>query len=293
MPLQAPRDARRRGYRLALTDAQRTRFLRACGARATETQLRRREVEGVADRPTRRTKTEPLLCELHAHTTWSDGALSLRELVDLHGRLGFDVLSVTDHTLRNDDLPGSRRGIRRENHAAYLEQIEAEADRARSRYGLLVVPGLELTYNDPNPLLAAHALAIGLRKFVDVDEGLETAMRSAREAGAAIVAAHPFRTERDRLSARNTLRFAHDRGALADLVDRYELLNRGDLFAWVAEAGLPAVAGGDVHRPEHLGGWKTLIPSAKNEEAVVAYLRSERPVDLARLETGTVARLAA
>ena len=41
----------------------------------------------------------PLLCELHAHTTWSDGLLSVAELVDLYGRSGFDVLCVTDHAL--------------------------------------------------------------------------------------------------------------------------------------------------------------------------------------------------
>ena len=29
--------------------------------------------------------------------------LSLRELVDLYGRAGFDVLCVTDHALRSDD----------------------------------------------------------------------------------------------------------------------------------------------------------------------------------------------
>ena len=49
------------------------------------------------------TKQNPLLCELHAHTTWSDGALSLRELCDLYGRRGFDVLVVTDHTTRDEN----------------------------------------------------------------------------------------------------------------------------------------------------------------------------------------------
>jgi hypothetical protein len=38
-----------------------------------------------------RTKLEPLLCELHAHTTWSDGVLTTRELVDLYGRSGFEL----------------------------------------------------------------------------------------------------------------------------------------------------------------------------------------------------------
>ena len=40
-----------------------------------------------------------LLCEFHAHTTWSDGVLSLPELVDLYGNAGFDVLCVTDHVV--------------------------------------------------------------------------------------------------------------------------------------------------------------------------------------------------
>jgi histidinol phosphatase-like PHP family hydrolase len=34
-----------------------------------------------------------LLCELHAHTTWSDGYLTLRDSVDMYGEAGFDVLS--------------------------------------------------------------------------------------------------------------------------------------------------------------------------------------------------------
>jgi len=45
----------------------------------------------------------PLLSELHAHTTWSDGELSLGAVVDLYGTAGFDVLCVTDHVLRGDD----------------------------------------------------------------------------------------------------------------------------------------------------------------------------------------------
>jgi len=50
-----------------------------------------------------KSKRNPLLCELHAHTTWSDGELALPELVDLYGRNGFDVLCVTDHVVRGDD----------------------------------------------------------------------------------------------------------------------------------------------------------------------------------------------
>ena len=51
------------------------------------------------------------------------------------------------------------------NHAAYVTAIEIEAARARVQYDMLVLPGLELTYNDPDPLVAAHAVAVGLEIF--------------------------------------------------------------------------------------------------------------------------------
>jgi len=57
--------------------------------------------------PMRRT-LGPLLCELHAHTRWSDGELTVRELVDLHGRGGFDVprSSLRTRALMNQSSSG-------------------------------------------------------------------------------------------------------------------------------------------------------------------------------------------
>ncbi len=238
-----------------------------------------------------RTRPAPLLCELHAHSTWSDGSLSLRELVDLYGGLGFDALCVTDHSVREDDpwLPEAERlprAVHAENYDDYLAEVVREAARARKRYDLLLLPGLELTWNDLDPLRAAHALALGLRTFVSVDAGLEAALAEARAAGAATVAAHPFADDADRSPARTTRRFSHDRERLEPLVDRYELFNRTRLFAWVGDARLPFVACGDFHRIEHLDGWKTLVPCAKDEEALIGYLRSPLPVYLTRLDSG-------
>ena len=233
----------------------------------------------------------PLLCELHAHTTWSDGVLTLTELVDLHGRCGFDVLCVTDHVVRSDDPWRFRDDIHfssvdESTWAAYLEDIEHEAARAWRTYGMLVLPGLELTYNADEPELAAHALAIGLRQFVSIDEGIDRAMRTAAEAGAALVAAHPNSSEPATSAGRLTRRFARD-AELRGLAHRFELFNRTQLFGWVADAGLPAVASGDFHQPRHLAGWKTLLPSLHDAAAVVAHLRSKRSVYLTRLELDT------
>jgi predicted metal-dependent phosphoesterase TrpH len=232
------------------------------------------------------TKPTPLLCELHAHTTWSDGDLTVRALCDLYGTRGFDVLAVTDHA------PRDRSGVQADNHAAYLAEIEAEAERARCLYDLLVVPGLELTYDDPDPLEAAHAVAVGLRAYVRLDDGLENVLAQARGRGAALVAAHPYPPEQLAVSARATGAFGARR-ELAALVDRFELFNRHTLFGWVAAAGLPGVATGDFHRAEHLATWKTLLPCAKDEVSVVQYLRSSRPAYLVRLDDAPPQRIAA
>jgi hypothetical protein len=235
-------------------------------------------------------KTRPLLCELHAHTTWSDGLLGVRELCDLYGRNGFDVLAVTDHVIRTEDpfALGGQRFVHASNFDAYLDELADEAARARERYDLLVVPGLELTFNAYDPRRAGHAVALGLREFVHVDGGLEHALERARAAGAALVAAHPALP--DRLDTRRTCLFASE-PSTRRLVDRFELFNRHTLYGWVAEAGLPGIATGDFHRPEHLATWKTLLPCAKDERAVIDHLRSRAPAFLAPL--GTQERAAA
>ena len=223
-------------------------------------------------------RPEPLLCELHAHTTWSDGELSLPALVDLYGRAGFDVLCVTDHA----GADGSH--LDEATYPRYLGAIAVEANRARAIYDMLLVPGLELTYDDPDPLRAAHVLAVGLETFVPLEDGLEQGLAFARDAGAALIAAHPYSRETYRDSQRQTARFAADWEALAPLVDRIELFNRNELFGWVSGAGAPVVATGDFHAPEHLATWKTLLPCAPSERAVVEYLRSSLPAYLTRLE---------
>jgi 3',5'-nucleoside bisphosphate phosphatase len=220
----------------------------------------------------------PLLCELHSHTSWSDGDLTVAELVDLHGRSGFDVLCVTDHVVRSDDPWREREGslfssVDEHSWSAYLAEVEREAARSWSTYGMLVIPGLELAFNDDDAANAAHAVAVGLRNFVSVDGGIAEAMKTAAEAGAAIIAAHPYNGEPAPSSSRVTQRFARDED-LCRLAHRFELFNRTQLFGWVADAGLSAVAAGDVHRPEHVFGWKTLLPSRHDESAVVDYLIS-------------------
>ncbi len=236
-----------------------------------------------------RTKIGPLLCELHAHTSWSDGDLAPADVVDLHGLLGFDVLCITDHVIRNDDPwrdedGAPARSVERTSWGAYAAEIERQAARAKSAYGMLVLPGVELTFNHIEPAEAAHAVAIGVTEHIGLENGIAKAIGRARSSGAAIIAAHPSDgSAPGPTGLRRTERFARD-PSLRALAHRFELFNRSQLFGWVADAGLLAAACGDFHRPEHLVGWRTLIPCDRDRASVVSYLRSERPVYLARFE---------
>jgi len=218
-----------------------------------------------------------LLCELHAHTTWSDGHLTLSELIDLYGANRFDVLCVTDHCVRLDDpMPTA---VDRWTWPAYAAAIRAETVRARDEYDLVLIPGLELTDNCDDPELSTHALALGLDEHVAVDGGIVEALEAANDLRAAVVAAHPYSPD-DLTSLRATRRIAHEPDVFRPLVHRYELFNRDEVFAWVAAACLPPIASGDVHTAKHLSSWKTLLPCEKDARTVVDYLRSRGRVCL-------------
>ena len=103
-----------------------------------------------------------LLCDFHVHTRWSDGELTVREVVDLYGETGkFDVIAITDHILMKKDLlarpAGSRRsagvlsGCAKRTFDDYLADIRTEASRALRKYGMLVIPGAEVTQNASVP----------------------------------------------------------------------------------------------------------------------------------------------
>jgi hypothetical protein len=176
-----------------------------------------------------RGKIEPLLCELHAHTTWSDGELSLPQLVDLYGRSGFDVLGITDHCIRTDDPWRDTDAAPAHVHAGNL----APSRRSRGGGGTTrrlrpaVVPGLELTYNDLDPY-PPRTVALGCRAFVTVDR--ESTLRWRARARAALIAAHPFRTKRS--TSPDGQRCASPGLARpAPLADRREHC-RYDLFGW-------------------------------------------------------------
>jgi 3',5'-nucleoside bisphosphate phosphatase len=230
-----------------------------------------------------------LLCDFHVHTQWSDGRLSLREVIDLYGRTGkFDVIAITDHILMKNDVLaqvgrvvtlGRRRfGIREKDFAAYLENIDCESKRALKQYGLLVIAGAEITQNRLDGRKNSHIIALNLKNYISADLKAEEILREIRKQDALSIACHPHHRTTRRVEI-STCYLWDNREKLSPLVDVWEAANRDDLFSVTSLKHYPYVANSDFHKAKHLYSWKTLVRSEKNWPAIKEALR--RNVDIA------------
>ena len=226
-----------------------------------------------------------LLCDFHVHTSYSDGVLSLPEVVDLFGRSGHDVIAITDHIVNRDNGLGKiahaiRHSLNRETWKTYFEEIRREADRAWKTYGMLVIPGAEMTRNTINRDTSVHILALGLEDFLPAEGDPLDLLREIRARGAVSVACHPH--EMSEFYA-NTFYLWNRRRIVGGLVDLWEVGCRWDLFPVVSREKLPHIANSDFHRPEHLYAWKTLLRAEKTVPAVLAALKRATGIGVLRL----------
>jgi hypothetical protein len=238
-----------------------------------------------------------LLCDFHAHTRWSDGRLSVREVIDLYGKTGhFDVIAITDHILMERDLLarvgrlaslGYRNySVTEERFAAYLDEIESEAIRAKRLYGMLVIPGAEITQNHIRSRKNSHIVGLNLKKWISADQPAEKILQEIRRQGALSIACHPHHRTTRRVEIGTCYLWDH-RKRVASLVDVWEAANRDDLFSVTSLKHYPYVANSDFHKPKHLYSWKTLVRCEKNWDAIAEALRSNVDVALTLYRNGS------
>jgi predicted metal-dependent phosphoesterase TrpH len=238
-----------------------------------------------------------LLCDFHVHTTWSDGRLSVREVVDLYGQTGrFDVIAITDHILmKRDILARASRfaslglknfSVTEERFDAYMADIATEAVRAKRRYGLLVIPGAEVTQNHFRSWKNSHIVALNLREYISADQPAEDILKEIRRQGAFSIACHPHHRTTRRIEISTCYLWDH-RKKLVDLVDVWEAANRDDLFSVTSLKHYPYVANSDFHKAKHLYSWKTLLRCEKNWDAIAKTLRANVDVALTLYRNGS------
>jgi predicted metal-dependent phosphoesterase TrpH len=238
-----------------------------------------------------------LLCDFHVHTTWSDGRLSLREVVDLYGKTRrFDVIAITDHILMRRDLLAragrllslGRRtfSVTEDRFDSYLEDVEREAKRAQRLFGMLVVPGAEITQNHIRSRKNSHIVALNIRQFISADQPARDILQEIRRQNALSIACHPHHRTTRRLEI-GTCYLWENRKKLAELVDVWEAANRDDLFSVTSLKHYPYVANSDFHKPKHLYSWKTLVRAEKNWDAIARALRENGDIALTLYRSGS------
>jgi predicted metal-dependent phosphoesterase TrpH len=244
-----------------------------------------------------------LLCDFHIHTTWSDGRLSIREVIDLYGKTGrFDVIAITDHILMKRDLLaragrmltlGRRQfSVTPDRFAAYIAEIHREAARARKLYDLLVIPGAEITQNHIQSRKNSHIIGLNIREHISADQTAAEILGEIRRQRGVSIACHPHHRTTRRVEI-STCHLWDHRKKLADLVDVWEAANRDDLFSVTSLKHFPYIANSDFHKPKHLYSWKTLLRCEKNWDSVAAAIRSNVDIALTLYRDGSCTALEA
>jgi predicted metal-dependent phosphoesterase TrpH len=231
----------------------------------------------------RRLPKKLLMCDLHTHTTWSDGKLSVPEIVDFYGQRGFDCLCITDHLCDPKRLLGKLVNltglvIPPGELGAYFEAIEREKKRAWDQYDLLLMTGVEFNKDGYTAKTSTHLLGVDLKQPIDPSLDLKALIAEIHAQGGLAIASHPHEIKSE--WGKNTLHLWEHVEEYAPLLDAWEVANRDDIFNPIGLKKLPFIASSDFHKPRHIHSWKTVLYCEKEAEAIKHCIRVNRDVSL-------------
>lgn len=226
------------------------------------------------------------LGDFHLHSTFSDGELSIPQLVDLMGQNNVGAIAITDHLCEEKTFLGKAarwldKTLTRKTFPAYMELLQSERERAWRQYRMLVIPGVEITKNSFSHNDSAHVLALDIHKFINPDKPLREILADIKAQGGLAIAAHPVFTGK---SEHQTRLLWNQRDELDSHIDLWEVSSGPRLFPEVQKSKLRKIANSDLHRAEQIRSWKTLFTCEKHPDAIKdALLKQE--IDFKYFET--------
>ena len=225
----------------------------------------------------------PLMCDFHTHTVYSDGKLTVSELVDFYGERGFDCLCITDHIAERKRLVGKLSNLSNltlpwSQMEEYFSVIEAEKKRAWKKYSMILMAGLEFNKDAILGRSSAHLLGIDLKTPISSDLGMKKLIHAIHAQHALAVASHPHET--NSTWGRDTLYLWRHQERFAPLIDAWEIANRDDIFNPVGLKRLPFLANSDFHKPSHIYSWKTLLTCEKDPRAIKQCIRENQDISI-------------
>ncbi|WP_018291482.1 hypothetical protein [Verrucomicrobium sp. 3C] len=224
-----------------------------------------------------------LLCDFHIHSTYSDGRLSVGEIVDFYGQRSFDCICITDHIVDQTRFIGrvcqlTGLVLSPDRVGEYFEVLQREKERAWRKYRMILFAGLEFNKDGYRAKSSAHLLGIDLQSPIDSSLSLPEIIAEIRAQEGLSVASHPHKFQS--VWGPNTLYLWENQEQFAPLLDAWEIANRDDLFAPIGLKRLPFIANSDFHKPKHIDSWKTVLFCEKEPKAIKECVRLNRNVAL-------------
>src|SRR4029077_13265790 len=81
--------------------------------------------------------------------------------------------------------------VTQDRFAAYLDEIESEGIRAKRLYGMLVMPGAEVTQNHIRSKNNSHIVGLNLKQWISADQPADEILKDIRPQGGRRTARHP------------------------------------------------------------------------------------------------------
>ena len=217
------------------------------------------------------------LADFHIHSTFSDGKLTIPELVDLYGSQGFGAIAITDHLCEESTLTGRAAAwlghtLTPATFPLYLNILRTETERAWDQYGMVLIPGYELSKNSISNHRSAHILGLGVTDFMWADEDAAILIDRLHDQGALAVAAHPVST---RMMEKQTYHLWNRRRELKDRFDAWEVASGPYIFDEVRDSGLPLIASSDLHAPRQMRSWKSVLDCERHPGAILEAIRRQ------------------
>jgi UDP-N-acetylglucosamine:LPS N-acetylglucosamine transferase len=223
------------------------------------------------------------LCDFHIHTNYSDGRLTLPEVIDFYGRREFDCICITDHVADPRRLIGKYSELLNFTVAAgqldeYFDMLERERRRAWRKYDMLVMTGLEFNKEGFTRKTSGHLLGLDLKAPIPPSLDFVETIAQIHSQGGLAVAAHPHLMKSE--WGKNTLFLWENQDIFAPIIDAWEIANRNNIFTPVGLKRLPYLANSDFHKPKHIYSWKTILQCAKEPEAIKECIRKNQKISL-------------
>lgn len=216
--------------------------------------------------------------DFHIHSNFSDGEMSIPEIVDFYGSRGFGAIAITDHLCEEKSFLGLSahfldRTLTRESFPRYLEALREEGVRAMDQYGMLLIPGVEVTKNSLLNHRSSHMLFLGIEKWISADQDILSILKEARSQDLLSIAAHPVHTG---VWEPQTFHLWYRREELRSYFDAWEVASGPHLFNEVRNARLPMIANSDLHVAKQVESWKTVLNCEKHAGAIFEAIRKQR-----------------